>query len=157
SVRAHLRRPERHAEEGRSLIRRAVPRPAVPRPPDRTVPAMTSPTSPSAAAAAGMSTDPVTERVRATWTTRDLGRIAAAYTTGAAEFVARLRLAQGERVLDVACGTGNFALPAARAGALTTGIDIAPNLIAQAVASAAAEGLAAHFEVGDAESLPYAD
>jgi SAM-dependent methyltransferase len=62
-----------------------------------------------------------------------------------------------EQVLDVACGTGNLALPAARAGALVTGIDIAPNLIEQAQASAAEEGLPVAFEVGDAERLPYAD
>ena len=71
--------------------------------------------------------------------------------------MARLSLAEGERVLDVACGTGNLALPAARAGALTTGIDIAPNLIAQAIAKAASESLAARFDVGDAEDLPYAN
>jgi SAM-dependent methyltransferase len=103
------------------------------------------------------STDPVTERVRATWTAGDFGRIATGYAPGAAEFIARLRLGQGERVLDVACGTGNLTLPAARAGALATGIDIAPNLIAQAIANAAAEELAARFEVGDAEELPYPD
>jgi SAM-dependent methyltransferase len=57
----------------------------------------------------------------------------------------------------VACGTGNLALPAARAGGVVTGIDIAPNLIAQAQACAAAEGLSVRFEVADAESLPYAD
>lgn len=103
------------------------------------------------------STDPTTERVRATWIAGDFGRIATGYAPGAAEFIARLALAPGERVLDVACGTGNLALPAARALARTTGIDIAPNLIAQAVASVAAEGLTVHFEVGDAEAQPYAD
>ena len=56
-------------------------------------------------------------RVRATWTTGDFGRIAVGYETGAAEFIERLELAPGERVLDVACGTGNLALPAAHAGA----------------------------------------
>ena len=60
-------------------------------------------------------------------------------------------------MLDVACGTGNLALPAARIGASVTGIDIAPNLIAQAKARAAAERLAITFEVGDAERLPYAN
>lgn len=101
--------------------------------------------------------DPLTERVRATWTSGDFGRIAKGYERGAAEFVARLGLKPGERVLDVACGTGNLSLPAARAGALVTGIDIAPNLIAQAEANAASERLPIAFEVGDAERLPYAD
>jgi SAM-dependent methyltransferase len=102
------------------------------------------------------SSDPLTERVRTTWTSGDFGRIAKGYEGGAAEFITRLRLTPGERVLDVACGTGNLALPAARAGASVTGIDIAPNLIAQAEANAAAERLAITFEVGDAEQLPYA-
>ena len=101
--------------------------------------------------------DPLTERVRVTWTAGDFGRIAKTYERGAAEFIARLGLRPGEQVLDVACGTGNLALPAARAGALVTGIDIAPNLIEQAQASAAEEGLPVAFEVGDAERLPYAD
>ena len=99
--------------------------------------------------------DPLTERVRATWTSGDFGRIAAGYVSGAAEFIARLELNSSERVLDVACGTGNLAIPAARTGAAVTGVDIAPNLIAQAKARAAGEKLPIKFEVGDAEQLPY--
>jgi SAM-dependent methyltransferase len=99
--------------------------------------------------------DPLTERVRATWTSGDFGRIAAGYVRGAAEFIARLELDPGERVLDVACGTGNLAIPAARAGAAVTGVDIAPNLIGQATSRAAEERLAITFDVGDAEELPY--
>ena len=99
--------------------------------------------------------DPLTARVRATWTSGDFGRIAKGYERGAAEFIARLGLEPGERVLDVACGTGNLALPAARDGAEVTGVDIAPNLIEQARANAAVEGLRVAFDVGDAERLPY--
>jgi SAM-dependent methyltransferase len=99
--------------------------------------------------------DPVTERIRATWTAGDFGRIAAGYVRSAAEFIARLELARDEKVLDVACGTGNLALPAARAGARVTGVDIAPNLVAQAKARASDESLAIAFDVGDAEQLPY--
>ena len=105
----------------------------------------------------GGTQDPLTDRVRATWTAGDFGRIAKGYSRGAGEFIARLELEPDERVLDVACGTGNLALPAARIGASVTGIDIAPNLIAQAKARAAAERLAITFEVGDAERLPYAN
>ncbi len=99
--------------------------------------------------------DPLTERVRATWTSGDFGRIARGYERGAAEFIARLGLTSTERVLDVACGTGNLTIPAARGGASVTGVDIAPNLVAQAQARAAEEGLSIAFDVGDAESLPY--
>lgn len=114
-------------------------------------------TSSLSASATDIETDPATERIRATWVAGDFGRIATSYAPGAAEFIARLQLTRDEFVLDVACGTGNLALPAARAGAQVTGIDIAPNLIAQAVATATAEKLSAHFEVGDAEMLPYED
>ena len=99
--------------------------------------------------------DPVTERVRATWTAGDFGRIAAGYVGSAAEFIARLELSREERVLDVACGTGNLAIPAARSGARVTGVDIAPNLIAQARSHADDEGVSITFDVGDAEALPY--
>ena len=101
--------------------------------------------------------DPLAARVRATWTSGDFGRIARGYELGAAQFITRLGLEAGERVLDVATGTGNLAIPAARTGALVTGVDIAPNLIAQAKARAAAEGLAIRLDVGDAESLGYDD
>jgi len=101
--------------------------------------------------------DPLTERVQATWTAGDFGRIAKGYERGAAQFIGRLGLEPGETVLDVACGTGNLSLPAARAGASVTGIDIAPNLIAQAVRNAEDQGLRIAFELGDAERLPYSD
>ncbi len=96
-------------------------------------------------------------RLRATWIAGDFGEIAKSIETGAEEFVARLDLKPGMKVLDVACGTGNLAIPAAHAGADVTGIDIAPNLIEQAQASAADERLEARFDVGDAEALPYDD
>ena len=51
----------------------------------------------------------------------------------------------------------NLAIPAARTGAQVTGIDIAPNLVEQAKAWAHSEGLAVHFEEGNAEQMPYAD
>jgi SAM-dependent methyltransferase len=101
--------------------------------------------------------DALRERVRATWTAGDFGRIAVSYEQGAAEFIGRLKLQPGERVLDVACGTGNLSLPAARAGARVTGIDIAPALVAQLARRATAEGLAVDAREGDAEALPFAD
>jgi SAM-dependent methyltransferase len=97
------------------------------------------------------------ERVRATWAAGDFGRIAVGYEQGAAEFIGRLGLKAGERVLDVACGTGNLALPAARGGARVTAIDIAPALVAQLAERAAEEGLTVDAREGDAEALPIAD
>ena len=96
-------------------------------------------------------------KLRGMWIAGDFGEIAKSIEHGAAEFVERLDLKSGTKVLDVATGTGNLAIPAAKKGANVTGIDIAPNLIEQAVARAAAEGVDAKFEVGDAEALPYGD
>ena len=96
-------------------------------------------------------------RLRATWMAGDFGQIARFTARCAEEFVDRLPIGPGTRVLDVACGTGNLSIPAARKGAVVTGIDIAPNLLEQARERAATEGLQAAFEEGDAEQLPLAD
>ena len=96
-------------------------------------------------------------RLRATWIAGDFGQIAKYYTKDAEDFINRLNLQPGMKVLDVACGTGNTALPAARAGADVTGVDIAPNLVEQARENAKREGLNVRFDEGDAEGLPYED
>lgn len=96
-------------------------------------------------------------KLRATWIAGDFGEIAKSIETGAEEFVERLDLKTDMQVLDVACGTGNLAIPAAKTGATVTGVDIAPNLIDSAMARAAAEAVEAKFDVGDAEDLPYDD
>lgn len=112
---------------------------------------MTTVTMPS------VETDALTARTRATWMAGDFGQIARTYAPGAAEFISRLGFQPGDRVLDVACGTGNLSIPAARTGAQVTGIDIAPNLIEQAQDWARAEGLTIRFEEGNAEQMPYPD
>src|ERR1051326_6233394 len=61
------------------------------------------------------------------------------------------------QLLDVACGSGQVALWAARDGVNVTGVDIAPNLVQRAEARAQAEGLNARFLEGDAEALPFED
>jgi len=62
-----------------------------------------------------------------------------------------------ETLLDIACGTGNAALLAARSGATVSGVDTAERLIEVAAAGAAAEGLPASFTVADAQALPFDD
>lgn len=101
--------------------------------------------------------DALKAKLRATWISGDFGQIAKFLEREAEAFINRLGLKPGLKVLDVACGTGNLALPAARVGADVTGVDIAPNLVEQARANAAREGLKAQFDEGDAEALPYAD
>ncbi|MDQ4137470.1 MAG: class I SAM-dependent methyltransferase [Actinomycetota bacterium] len=66
-------------------------------------------------------------------------------------------VARGERVLDVGTGTGALALQLARSGATVTGVDLAPALVDTARRLAAENGVEIHYEVGDAENLPYAD
>ena len=96
-------------------------------------------------------------RLKAMWMAGDYGHFAKFLEAGAMEFFPSLQIVPGERVLDVACGAGQLAFPAARAGATVTGIDIATNLIEQAQSRAKEEGLAIRFEEGDAEDLPYED
>ncbi len=63
----------------------------------------------------------------------------------------------GDRVLDVAAGSGNVALVAARRGARVTGLDLVPELLDVARERAAAESLDVELVTGDAEALPFAD
>jgi SAM-dependent methyltransferase len=94
-------------------------------------------------------------RLKSVWMAGDFGRIARFNERSGEEFVDRLYLRPGMRVLDVACGTGNQSIPAARTGARVTGLDIAPNLLEQARERARAENLEVDFVEGDAEALPY--
>jgi len=105
----------------------------------------------SATAAAGVAQ--LKQGMKAMWMAGDFGQIAKHSEKGAEELVSRLNIQPGNKMLDVACGTGNLAIPAARRTAKVTGIDIASNLLAQARQRAAAEGLDAKFEEGDAEQL----
>lgn len=63
----------------------------------------------------------------------------------------------GQRVLDVAAGTGTSALPAARRGARVTATDLTPELLDVGRAAAEAEGLELSWRTADAEALPFAD
>ena len=99
--------------------------------------------------------DQIKSNMRSTWMAGDFGVVAKTIAAGADEFIDNLRIPAGARVLDIACGTGNTALPLARRGCIVTGVDIAPNLLEQARARAAEEHLAITFDEGDAEALPY--
>lgn len=96
-------------------------------------------------------------RLKATWMSGNYGHFAKYLEPGALEFLERLHLAPGTSMLDVACGAGQIAIPAARAGVNVTGVDIATNLVEQARERARSEGLAVQFDEGDAEDLPYGD
>lgn len=99
----------------------------------------------------------VKARMKATWMAGDYGAFAKYMEPGAVRILAGWHIPPGARMLDVGCGAGQIAIPAARAGINVTGLDLASNLVAQARARASAEGLAAQFDEGDAERLPYPD
>ncbi len=104
-----------------------------------------------------LSIDAIKGNMRATWIAGDFGVIAKTIRGAAEAFAEQLGISPSAKVLDVATGTGNVALPLARAGCQVTGVDIAPNLLVQARERAAAERLEIVFDEGDAEALPYAD
>ena len=101
--------------------------------------------------------DALKSQMKATWMAGDFGEVAKHIDSAAQEFVARRDVRAGMRVLDVACGTGNLAVYAAKAGAAVTGVDIATNLIRAARSRAAREGLQIQYDEGDAEEMPYPD
>ena len=63
----------------------------------------------------------------------------------------------GQRVLDVACGTGVVAVTCARRGARTTGLDLTPELLARARENAEIAQVDVDFHLGDVEELPFED
>lgn len=113
--------------------------------------------APARAAAQDSTPDPIKARNKATWEDGDYARFATYMEAGAIEILDSWRLPPGQRLLDIGCGAGQTAIPAARLGHRVVGVDIAENLIDHANARARAEGLDARFDVGDAEALPYAD
>ncbi len=114
---------------------------------NKTTPYFNSPAIPNLAA--------IKAKQKSTWESGDFGQIARSIENFAEDFMGRQRLRAGMRVLDVACGTGNLAVIAARQGCIVNGIDIAANLLVQARARAAAADLRIDFEEADAEALPF--
>lgn len=102
-------------------------------------------------------TDALTERSRRVWGAGDYDRVSAGFREGAEEFVARRSLQPRQIVLDVAAGSGNLTIPAARTKAYVTGLDLVPSLLAKAEAWARREGVSVALDEGNAEELPYAD
>lgn len=96
-------------------------------------------------------------RLKAIWMAGDYDRFSRYLEDGAREFYKRLPLVPGGTLLDVACGSGQLALMAAKDGLEVTGVDIASNLVERAQARARAAGLRVRFEEADAEALPFSD
>jgi SAM-dependent methyltransferase len=91
---------------------------------------------------------------KALWEKGDFTRIAASMRESGEALVASLGITEGLKVLDLGCGDGTTALPAARLGADVLGVDIASNLVAAGNARAQSEGLTnVKFQEGDASDL----
>lgn len=101
--------------------------------------------------------DEIKRRQRAMWAAGDYPDIARTIEPVAHEVLDAVGVQAGETLLDVATGSGNAALEAARRGARVTGLDLTPELLAAAEARAAAEGHTIAFVEGDAQALPFAD
>ncbi len=91
---------------------------------------------------------------KALWEKGDFTRIAASMRESAEELAAQLRITEGLEVLDLACGDGTTAIPAAKLGANVLGVDIARNLVAAGNARARSLGITnCRFQEGDATDL----
>lgn len=101
--------------------------------------------------------DALKSRLKATWMDGNYDYFSRFMEPSAVQFLDRIGVTPGTRWLDVACGSGQLALIAARRGARVTGCDIATNAIVAARGRAASEGLAVQFDEADAEALPYPD
>ena len=91
------------------------------------------------------------------WSVGTYERLAARFAPVQDELIERLRIQPGERVLDLATGTGEIAFRSARLGAVVSAIDIAGPMLGKARATAEDEALPIAFELGDIEYLPYDD
>jgi len=102
--------------------------------------------------------DPLKAKHRALWALGDYDRVATEVVAGLGPaLVAAAGVRAGDRVLDVAAGSGNASLPAAEAGADVVATDLTPELVQIGRDRSAAHGLTIRWDEADAESLPFGD
>jgi len=95
---------------------------------------------------------------RAMWALGDYPALAADLIPDLGKILVRAcRVRRGDRVLDVAAGSGNAAIPAAQAGANVVACDLTPELLEAGRAQAAQLGAELQWRQADAEALPFAD
>ena len=97
-------------------------------------------------------------RHRAMWALGDYPALAGDIIADLGPVLVRAcRIGPGDRVLDVAAGSGNAAIPAARAGASVVASDLTPELLEAGRREAARQGAELEWRQADAEDLPFAD
>lgn len=96
----------------------------------------------------------IKRKQQATWASGDFSMVASRIHFAAEQLAESADLRPGWRVLDVATGSGNLAIAAARSGCTVTGVDYVPSLLETGRARASAEGFDVRFIEGDAENLP---
>src|SRR5215469_10932255 len=101
--------------------------------------------------------DQIKQHQQRIWSTGDFSRVARPTTIVGERLCESVDLRAGQRVLDIATGSGNTALAAARRYCEVTGVDFVPSLLDRARERAAAERLDIDFREADAESLPFPD
>lgn len=94
---------------------------------------------------------------RAMWALGDYPRVAADVIAELGDELVRHTVSPGQRVLDVAAGSGNAAIPAALLGADVVACDLTPELLESGRELAAERGARLEWREADAESLPFAD
>ncbi len=99
----------------------------------------------------------IKQRQQQTWASGDFAVVAARIMLVAEQLCDSADLHAGWRVLDVATGSGNAAIAAARLGCRVVGVDYVPALLERGRRRAAAEGLDVELVEGDAEELPFPD
>ena len=104
-----------------------------------------------------MAFEELTRKHAEVWSSAPFENIAAIISDMHEALVDRLAPEAGEHWLDLACGTGDVAFHAARAGARVTGSDLSPTLVETAQRRAAEQGLDLTLEVADCQELHYAD
>jgi ubiquinone/menaquinone biosynthesis C-methylase UbiE len=103
----------------------------------------------------GLDLSAVKSRQQQTWASGDFSVVASRIVFQAEHLCETADLQAGWRVLDVACGSGNAALAAARRGCEAVGVDYVPGLLERGRLRAEAEHLDVEFRHGDAEDLPF--
>jgi ubiquinone/menaquinone biosynthesis C-methylase UbiE len=102
--------------------------------------------------------DEVTAKHRAMWAAGDYPKLASELVAPLGRVLVEASgITQGDRVLDVAAGTGNAAIPAATSGATVIASDLTPELLERGQAIAAERGVELEWREANAEALPFTD